>query len=148
MRHSDVLSREECEVKLNGALNHAEHLRQRAQQVLYDAENEIVDLQNQSKKSMDEAEVAAAAVIDMALAVNADTIREILQFQAVTMISLAESDYRESRNSIDHLWDLAEKSSFKLYKRADRKSKASCKLFERRVQVISRQQKRKEGGTI
>jgi hypothetical protein len=64
------------------------------------------------------------------------------------MISLAESDYRESRNSIDHLWDLAEMSSFKLYKRADRKSKASCKLFERRVQVMSRQQKGKEGGNI
>ena len=68
-------------------------------------------------------------------------IREILQLQAVTIISLAESDYRESRNSIDHLWDLAEMSSLKLYKRADRKSEASFKLVERRVQVMSRRQK-------
>ena len=44
------------------------------------------------------------------------------------MISLAEFDYRESRNSIDNLCDLAEMSSFKLYERADRKNKASFKL--------------------
>ena len=68
MRHTDLLSREECEVELNEGLNQAEQLRHRGRQVLYDAENEIVDLQNQSKKSMDEAEVAAAAVIDIALA--------------------------------------------------------------------------------
>ena len=105
MRHIDLLSREECEVKLNGALNHAEHLRNRAQQVLNDAEYEIVVLQNQSKKSMDDVVVAAAAVNDIALTENGGTIREILQLQAVTMISLAESDYRERRNSIDHLWD-------------------------------------------
>ena len=105
MRHSDLFSREECEVKLNGALNRVEHLRHRGLQVLCDAENEIVELENQSKKSMDEVEVAAAAVIDMALAENDGTIKEILQLQAVTMISLAESDYRERRNSIDHLWD-------------------------------------------
>ena len=79
MRHSEFLSRVECEVKLNGALNHAEHLRHRGQQVLNDAENEILELQNQSKKSMDEVEVAAAAVIDMALVENDGTIREILQ---------------------------------------------------------------------
>ena len=79
MRHTEVLSREECEVELNGALNRTEHLRHRARQVLNDAENEIVELQNQSKKSMDEVEVAAAAVIDMALAENDGTIREILQ---------------------------------------------------------------------
>ena len=97
---------------------------------------------------MDDVEVAAAAVIDIALAENDGTIREILQLQAVTMISLAESDYRESRICIDHLWALAEMSSFKLYKRADRKSKASFKIFERRVQVMSRREKRKEGGTI
>jgi protoporphyrinogen oxidase len=148
MRHSEFLSRVECEVKLNGALNHAEHLRHRAQQVLHDAENEIVEFQNQSKKSMDDVVVAAAAVNDIALAENDGTIREILQLQAVTMISLAESDYRESRNSIDQLCHLAEMSSSKLYKRADRKSEASFKLFERRVQLISRQQKEKEGGTI
>jgi len=106
MRHSEYLSNEECETELNRALNRAEHLRHRAQQVLYDVENEIVELQNQSMKSMDEVEVAAAAVIDMALVENDGTIREILQLQAVTMISLAEFDYRESRNSIDHLWDL------------------------------------------
>ena len=64
------------------------------------------------------------------------------------MISLAEFDYRESRNSIDNLCDLAEMSSFKLYKRADMKNKASFKLFERRVQLMSRQQKGKQGGTI
>ena len=86
MRHSDLLSREECEVKLNGALNHAEHLRHRAQQVLHDAENEIVEFQKQSKKSMDDVVVAAAAVNDIALAENDGTIREILQLQAVTMI--------------------------------------------------------------
>jgi hypothetical protein len=97
---------------------------------------------------MDEVEVAAAAVIDMALEENDGTIKEILQLQAVTMISLAESDYRESRKSIDQLCHLAEKSSSKLYKRADRKSKASCKLFEKQVQLMSRQQKEKEGGTI
>ena len=79
MRHSDLFSSEECEMELNGALKRAEHLRQRGRQVLNDAENEIVELQNQSKKSMDEVEVAAAAVIDMALAENDDTIREILQ---------------------------------------------------------------------
>ena len=145
MRHSEF---EECETELNRALNRAEHLRHRGQQVLYNAENKIVELHNQSKKSMDEVKVAAAAVIDMALAENDDTIREILQFQAVTMISLAESDYRDSRICVDHLWDLAEMRSHKLYKRADRKSKASFKLFERRVHVMSRQQKRKEGGTI
>ena len=50
MRHTELLSREECEVELNGALNRAEHLRHRGLQVLYDAENEIVELQNQSKK--------------------------------------------------------------------------------------------------
>jgi hypothetical protein len=110
MRHGESLSNEECETELNRALNRAEHLRHRGQQVLYNAENKIVELQNQSKKSMDEVKVAAAAVIDIALAENDDTIREILQFQAVTMLSLAESDYRESRNSIDHLWDLAEMS--------------------------------------
>ena len=143
MRHSDLLKSEECEMELNGALNRAEHLRHRSRQVLYDAENEIVALQNQSKKSMDEVEVAAASVIDMALAENDGTIREILQLQAVTMISLAEFDYRVSRNSIDQLWDLAEMSSFKLYKRAERKSKNSFKLFERRVQVMFRQQKKR-----
>ena len=110
MRHSDLLSREECEVKLNGALNHAEHLRHRAQQVLYDAENEIVEFQNQSKKSMDDVVVAAAAVNDIALAEKDGTIREILQLQAVTMISLAESDYRESRICIDHLWDFSQQN--------------------------------------
>jgi len=97
---------------------------------------------------MDDVVVAAAAVNDIALAENDGTIRDILQLQAVTMISLAESDYRESRNSIDQLCHLAEMSSFKLFKRADRKSKASFKLFERRVQLMSRQQKEKEGGTI
>ena len=110
MRHSDLFSSEECEMELNGALNRAEHLRQRGRQVLNDAENEIVELQNQSKKSMDEVEVAAAAVIDMALAENDGTIREILQLQAVTMISLAESDYRESRICIDHLWDFSQQN--------------------------------------
>ena len=35
---------------------------------------------------MDGVKVAAAAVIDMALAENDDTIKEILQLQAVTMI--------------------------------------------------------------
>ena len=35
---------------------------------------------------MDEVEVAAAAVIDMALVEKDGTIREILQLQAVTMI--------------------------------------------------------------
>ena len=148
MRHSDLLSREKCEVELNGALNRADHLRHRGQQVLNDAENKIVELQNQSKKSMDEVEVAAAAVIDMALVENDGTIREILQLQAVTMLSLAEFDYRDSRNSIDHLCDLAEMSYCKLYKRADRKNKASFKLFERRVQLLSRQRKAKQGGTI
>ena len=73
MRHSDLLSREECEVKLNGALNHAEYLRHRAQQVLHDAENEIVEFQKQSKKSMDDVVVAAAAVNDIALAENDGT---------------------------------------------------------------------------
>ena len=65
MRHSDLFSSKECEMELNGALNRAEHLRQRGRQVLNDAENEIVELQNQSKKSMDQVEMAAAAVIDM-----------------------------------------------------------------------------------
>ena len=74
MRHTELLSREECEVELNGALNRTEHLCHRAQQVLFDAENEIVELQNQSKKSMDEVEVAAAAVIDMTLVENDGTI--------------------------------------------------------------------------
>jgi len=83
MRHSEF---EECETELNRALNRAEHLRHRGQQVLYDAENKIVDLQNQSKKSMDGVKVAAAAVIDMDLAENDDTIKEILQLQAITMI--------------------------------------------------------------
>ena len=110
MRHSDLFSSEECEMELNGALNRAEHLRQRGRQVLNDAENEIVELQNQSKKSMDEVEVTAAAVIDMALAENDGTIREIVQLQAVTMISLAESDYRESRICIDHLWDFSQQN--------------------------------------
>jgi hypothetical protein len=41
MRHSEF---EECETELNRALNRAEHLRHRGQQVLYDAENKIVDL--------------------------------------------------------------------------------------------------------
>ena len=110
MRHSDLFSSEECEMELNGALKRSEHLRQRGRQVLNDAENEIVELQNQSKKSMDEVEVAAAAVIDMELAENDGTIREILQLQAVTMISLAESDYRESRICIDHLWDFSQQN--------------------------------------
>ena len=110
MRHSDLFSSEEYEMELNGALKRAEHLRQRGRQVLNDAENEIVELQNQSKKSMDEVEVTAAAVIDMALAENDGTIREIVQLQAVTMISLAESDYRESRICIDHLWDFSQQN--------------------------------------
>ena len=97
MRHSDLLSREECEVKLNGALNHAEHLRHRAQQVLHDAENEIVEFQNQSKKSMDDVVVAAAAVNDIALAENDGTIREILQLQAVKMISTRRGDLANER---------------------------------------------------
>ena len=77
MRHTKLLSREECEVELNGALNRTEHLCHRARRVLYEAENEIVELQNQSKKSMDDVEVAAAAVIDIALAENDGTIRSI-----------------------------------------------------------------------
>ena len=48
MRLSDLLSSEECEMELNRELNRAEHLRHRGWQVLHDAENKIVDLQNQS----------------------------------------------------------------------------------------------------
>ena len=81
MRHTELMSREECEVELNGALNRADHLRHRGQQVLNDAENKMVELQNQSKKSMDEVEVAAAAVIDMALVENDGTIEKFCNFK-------------------------------------------------------------------
>ena len=94
MRHSDLLSREECEKELNGALNRADHLRHRGRQVLYDAENEIVELQNQSKKSMDEVEVAAAAVIDMTLQIDSlqyvasSRYSQYVESSCVTVINL------------------------------------------------------------
>jgi hypothetical protein len=37
--HADVLIRQESQVKLDGALNRAENLRSRGQQILNDAEN-------------------------------------------------------------------------------------------------------------
>ena len=62
--------------------------------------NKIVDLQNEYKAKMGEVEVAAAAVFDMAKAENDSTVREILELQVVSMISLAEFDVLESRNFI------------------------------------------------
>jgi hypothetical protein len=139
------LIRQESQVKLDGALNRAENLRSRGQQILNDAENIIVELQNENKKKIDELRVASVTILDMAKAENDSTIREILELQVVAMTSLADFNERESRNSIQQYWELAEKSAFKLYLRADRKSKAAFKLFERRLEEMSSQQKGKKG---
>jgi hypothetical protein len=143
--HADVLIRQESQVKLDGALNRAENLRSRGQQILNDAGNIIVELKNENKKKIDELRVASVAILDMAKAENDSTIREILELQVVAMTSLAEFHERESRNSIQQYWELAEKSAFKLSLRADMKSKAAFKLFERRLEEMSSQRKGKIG---
>ena len=50
--HADVLIRQESQVKLDGALNRAENLRSRGQQILNDAGNIIVELQNEKPPNL------------------------------------------------------------------------------------------------
>ncbi len=65
-REIEHMRRQECHVKLDGALNRAEKLRRRGQQILIDAGNIIVEQQYENKKNMNELRVASVAVLDMA----------------------------------------------------------------------------------
>ena len=141
----DLLPRQQSEVELERALNRADILHNRGHELLFHAVNKVVDLQNEYKANMGEVEVAAAAVFDMAQAENDSTVREILELQVVSMLSLAEFDVLESRNFMQQYWDLAEQSASKLHARADKKSKAACKLFESRVEEMSSQENEKKG---
>lgn len=145
MRFRDLSPRQQSEVELQRALNRADILHNRGHELLFHAVNKVVDLQNEYKANMGEVEVAAAAVFDMAQAENDSTVREILELQVVSMLSLAEFDVLESRNFMQQYWDLAEKSASKLHARADKKSKAACKLFESRVEEMSSQENEKKG---
>ena len=146
MRFRDLSPRQQSEVELERALNRADILHNRGRELLFQAVNKVVDLQNEYKANMGEVEVAAAAaVFDMAQAENDSTVREILELQVVSMLSLAEFDVLESRNFMQQYWDLAEQSASKLHARADKKSKAACKLFESRVEEMSSQENEKKG---